>query len=292
MISIAIPTYNYNVYPLVREIDKQVRKTGIEYEILVYDDASTHDFNLSDLLKDFEHVVYKKFFENKGRIAMRRHMASDAAYNYLLFMDADVFPSDRFFFVKLLKVMTQPADVYFGGITVTDRCADLQKILRWKFGKYRESRSLQQRQKDVYNSVISGSLLINKEVFLVDTENFKDLKRYGLDSVFAYNLQQNNRKVIHYHNPVVHLGLEKNAEFLRKTRRALETYRFLTIRYGLHELNRITRQARKLNQIIPRFVWQAGFKVLSPLLLANLTGKRPSLFLFDIYKVLYYNRLK
>ena len=40
MISILIPTYNYNVFPLVKEAHHQGEKAGIPFEILVYDDCS------------------------------------------------------------------------------------------------------------------------------------------------------------------------------------------------------------------------------------------------------------
>ena len=40
MLSILIPTYNYNVYPLVMELKSQADELDLSYEILVQDDAS------------------------------------------------------------------------------------------------------------------------------------------------------------------------------------------------------------------------------------------------------------
>ena len=40
MLSILIPTYNYNVYPLVSELQRQCLESKIEFEILCQDDAS------------------------------------------------------------------------------------------------------------------------------------------------------------------------------------------------------------------------------------------------------------
>ena len=70
MISILIPTYNYNVFPLVHEMYKQASKSGVDFEILVYDDASTQDL-LPDFPVDFDKLQYKKFSENIGRTAIR-----------------------------------------------------------------------------------------------------------------------------------------------------------------------------------------------------------------------------
>lgn len=292
MISIAIPTYNYNVYPLVREIDKQAKKSGVDYQILVYDDASTKDFNLTELLSEFDKVTYKKLSKNIGRIAIRRLIAKDAKNDYILFIDADIFPTDRFFFTKLIKIMSQPADVYFGGINVPKNPFNNEHYLRWKYGKYRESKDVNKRKKDIYNSIISGALLINKDVFLTDTDNFKNLNKYGLDSFMSYYLRKNKRKVIHYHNPVIHLGLEKNEHFLNKTRKALETYRFIVKTFGLSDLNKITKTGSQCKKILTSFLIHSIYKTIAPLLEKNLTSKRASLFLFDVYKLLYYCQLK
>ncbi len=290
MISIGIPTYNYNVYPLVREIDKQTGKLGIDYEILVYDDASSLDYNLKDTLKEFKHVRYEVSPKNEGRIKTRRKIAMDARFDNILFLDADVFPADRFFMSKLIKTMTEKAEVYFGGIKVAPQCSDSSKILRWKYGKYRENITVEQRQKKPYLSIISGALLIKKDVFLADTENMKDLNRYGLDSFFTYHLKKNKRSVIHYSNPVIHLGLEKNEVFLDKTQKALETYHYLTTKFQTEPLNKLVNTYEKI-KIIPKNVFRSLFKISAPFFKKNLLSKNPSLFIFDIYRLLYYAQL-
>jgi glycosyltransferase involved in cell wall biosynthesis len=40
MLSILIPVYNYSVYPLVSELQKQCLESNIQFEILCQDDAS------------------------------------------------------------------------------------------------------------------------------------------------------------------------------------------------------------------------------------------------------------
>ncbi len=41
MLSILIPTYNYNIVALVSEIHRQISNTEIPFEIICLDDAST-----------------------------------------------------------------------------------------------------------------------------------------------------------------------------------------------------------------------------------------------------------
>ena len=43
MLSILIPTYNYDTFQLVKELHNQALKEGIEFEIIVSDDASSNE---------------------------------------------------------------------------------------------------------------------------------------------------------------------------------------------------------------------------------------------------------
>ncbi len=294
MISVLIPTYNYNVYPLVRELHKQLDKSGITFEILVYDDASTQIFENNTLLNQIPTVIYKIMPENLGRLALRYRLAQDAKYPNLLFTDADMFPKDRFFISKLIKVMEQQnADIYFGGIQVPDNPPSPQKVLRWKYGKERESLPLEIRKKQPYRSILCGSLLIKKTVFLDQAKKLLPLKKYGLDTYFSFLLKQQKAHVYHYQNPIVHLGLETNQEFLDKTKQAVETYHYLIVNQLLPtNYLKLTAMAHKIDRFIPKMVSRFMYKSLSPLLRKNLLSNRPSLFIFDIYKLLYYLQLK
>ena len=294
MISVLIPTYNYNVYPLVQEVHKQLDKTGVAFEILVYDDHSTQPVENFQVITDLPNVVYQRLFENIGRLAIRHQMAKDARYDFLLFMDADVFPKDRFFISKLLKTLEQKkADVYFGGIKVPEHPFSPDKMLRWKYGKERESLTLSERITKPYHSVICGSLVVSKPVFLQETESMLPIKKYGLDTLFSYRLMENKRKVHHYNNPVVHLGLETNEAFIQKTKNALQTYKYLIDKGFLpKDYIKLTRYAYKIKKICPLPVCRLFYSIFLPLILLNLKSTKPSLKIFDVYKLLYFSQLK
>jgi len=294
MISILIPTYNYNVYPLVREVHKQFDKTGVPFEIRVYDDASNASFEQTPLIPELSGVVYKQNEQNLGRLATRYRLAQDARYDWLLFMDADVFPTDRFFASKLLKTMEQnQADVYFGGINVPENPPAPDKTLRWKYGKYRESKSLNERLKMPYQSLLCGTLTVKKQVFLQEAQVMLPIKKYGLDVLFSHRLKLYQRKIHHFNNPVTHLGLENNQAFLDKTQQALETFKYLIDKKLLPKdyLN-VTAVAYKLKRFCPNMICRFKFKIAAPLIKLNLLSKQPALKLFDFYKLLYFSQLK
>lgn len=273
---------------------KQLGKSGVDFEIRVYDDASNRHIDNQKLIKELPHVVYKINEKNFGRLATRYRLAEDAKYDRLLFMDADVFPSGRFFVSKLIKTLeNNRADVYFGGITVPVNLPSPDKSLRWKYGKYRENKPLQERLKMPYKSLLSGAFVIKKGVFLNDTKDLLPLKRYGLDSFFSYKLKENNRKIHHYNNPATHLGLETNNDFIYKTQDALKTFKFLINNNLLpKDYIKVTTHAFKIRKFLSGFLCRLIYKRTESFLRWHLLRPNPSLNLFDLYKLLYFCQLK
>ncbi len=293
MISILIPTYNYNVYPLVKEIHKQFSKQGIDFEIRVYDDASTKEFDSLVFLRELDKVIYKKMKKNMGRTKLRHLLAQEAKFSKLLFIDADMFPKDRFFAAKTLKILNRvKAEVYFGGISLPPSPPSPTKILRWKYGKEREALPLSERKKNPYKSIISSYLLIDKESFLKASDKLKDIKRYGLDIYFSYLLKQQQAKVYHFDNPLMHLGLEDTPIFLEKTKKAVETLDFLIKKkYIPANYSKLGKIAHKIESFKLCSVSAFLFKVFSNLCVKNLFSKKPSLFIFDLYKLCYFCKI-
>ncbi len=294
MISVLIPLYNYNVYPLVKEIHKQISKQGIDFEILVYDDASTKLFEVNNLIKELENVKYKKLNKNVGRTKIRHILGEEAKYNNLLFLDADVFPKDRFFITKFIKEIEKFPDfeVYYGGTSVPDNIINSKSVLRHKFGVERESQDLNNRRIKPYLSIISQAFLIKKDVFLNISENIKDLRMYGLDIYFSFLLKKNSVRVHHFNNQIIHLGIEENEQFIEKTNKAIQTLNYL-IKKGLINSNysKLGRTTYKIKRLHLCFLFSFFYRFISPLLLFNLKSNKPILFLFDIYKLFYFCKI-
>ncbi len=295
MLSILIPTYNYNAYPLAKEIHKQAEKLGIDFEILVYDDASNQDFDLENSLSELNGVIYKKFTKNLGRVPMLQQLVKNAQSEILLTFDVDVFPNDRFFLRKLLDELKKvDADLYYGGTGVPKNAPSKDKILRWKFGKERESPSLEYRKEHPYNTIVCQSIVVKKKIFeeFLDTL-LKAKDYYGLDIYFSYLLRKSNKKIHHFNNPVTHLGFDTNKDFLDKSKKAVKTY------FYLYDNALIDRQHIRLVAFAEKYSRFGLCKFLGLLrkislrtIENNLLSKKPSLFLLDIYKLMYYCQLK
>lgn len=292
MLSILLPVYNYDIHPLVKNLYDQAIEQKIDFEILIADDASTNpDLKVkSQYFDKLKHCSVFTFSKNRGRTYTRNFLAEKASYDYLLFLDADVLPKNSDFLADFLQYKSQ-ADLIFGGIDYAEQKPSSDKILRWKYGKNREARALKERQEKPYISIISGAMFIRKELFIAANQELQNA--YGLDSVFVENLKSAQAKILHIDNPVIHLGLETNAEFLNKTKKGLEALVELEKAEKVSLDYRAVQKAYlKLKRLgMPR-TFRSFYKLFQRRIEKNLLSKNPSLLYFDLYKLEYYIRLK
>lgn len=292
MISILIPTYNYDVRPLASEILGQIKTLNIQYELIVLDDASPNqDIKTNNkTIASHPNCLFIENRTNKGRTASRQALAQTSKYNWLLFLDADVFPKSKHF-IENFKLKNLSTDVVFGGVTYEEAQPEENKILRWKYGKAREAKPSSIRENIPYLSIISGSLLIKKEIFL-SANNFLN-NAYGVDVLLAQNLRNMNAQVLHISNPVIHYGLESSEVFIAKTMQGLQTLHQFEIDKKISLNYRPIQKAfLKLKKFALISFYITLLRPLEKVILKNLKSPNPSLFLFDIYKLLVFARLK
>ena len=103
MLSILIPTYNYSIVELVRNVQKQAIIAKIQLNLIVLDDCSKDQeiINDNNLIKELDFCILYKNEKNLGRTASRNYLASKASYNKLLILDADVQPKYDNFISRL-----------------------------------------------------------------------------------------------------------------------------------------------------------------------------------------------
>lgn len=294
MLSILIPTYNYNVYPLVKELDRQSSLLNIPYEIIVVNDASTIFNEENKGLSDIENVNYIIQKENLGRTKVRDILTKNATYNWLLFMDADVQPkSDTFVKKMVTSIQTLKFQCAFGGVSYREELPHNDYLLRWYYGRRREQLSLSKRQKNPYHTINSGCFLIDRKVFLSINEKLASIHRYGLDLYFKYLLKQEGIILTHIENEVFHLGLETSSQFFKKSLQAVETLFFLEknkyIPQNEYPIQKMYLTIKKYHLLrIIRWV----FSVSKGLIEKNMRTSKPNLKAFDFYRLGYFIALK
>ena len=222
MLSICIPVFNYDARPLVRELCRQVASVTDEIEIMVYDDgscASTRSLNAP--LQELAGVRYREMTENLGRSAIRNRMAAEAAGDCLLMLDVDCWPGPDFL-ANYLQHTDSP--VVVGGTRyAAEPPTDPRLYLHWHYGRRRESKAPARRY---HPSFQSSNFLVHRQVMLAHP--FPKLRGYGHeDTLWGQLLVPANISVRYIDNPVIHLGLETETEFLAKQREAIESLKRL-----------------------------------------------------------------
>lgn len=293
MLSILIPTYNYNVFPLVEELRDQCRECQIEYEIIIIDDCSSVIFEENLKIKKLHHASYTKLDCNIGRSKIRNMLAQKAQFNWLLFLDADVLPKEKNFIANYIKHINSEEKAVNGGLLYQKNKPEKNKLLRWVYGKKREAIDYNSRSKKPYLSFLTLNFLIHKSIFetVRFNENIPNLRHE--DTLFSYNLMQNNILVEHIDNPIYHYGLDDFQVAIKKEKESLHNLKYLIDNKLLPadyvKMSKLLSTLQKL-KLIP--VVSFFYKFITPLFLKNLEGRKPSLFIFDLYRLGYFATLQ
>ena len=119
MLSLLIPTFNYDSVPLVKELQKQCIECNIEFEILVFDDGSKSPLNsINHSINALLNCTFKELPNNIGRSSIRNLLAKHAKYDSLLFVDAGTFPKSNSFIKSYIQTIEH--FVVNGGMTPTE----------------------------------------------------------------------------------------------------------------------------------------------------------------------------
>ena len=286
MLSILIPTYNHNAFPLVKIIYNQAQDLEVPFEIICRDDGSKSLTNLENIkINTLQNAKFIEASENIGRSANRLALANQATYDWLLFLDADVMPKNIHFLKNYIASINMDSEAVFGGFAYHKDHKTKDNALRFKFGKQREEVDASIRNKNPYKVVISANFIIKKMVYL-KLHQTEIKKTYGTDYVFGTQLKQHAIKIKHLNNEVYHHGIDTNRDFLNKTRDAMETLINLShssknLKHDISLLNTFTF----LKQMKLHGVFLYVFDTFKPYLIKNLEGRNPNMLLFDFYRL-------
>lgn len=167
MLTILIPTYNYNVVPLVLELQKQCMECKIGFEILCQDDASFSKFNIeNEIINTKENCSFFVNNHNLGRGKNINFLARKAKFEWLLIMDCDTFPTENNFIQEYISQINKKEKVVFGGIKYKKEKPSNDQLLRWFYGNARESLSVEKRNSNPNGNALTSNILIQKNVFI------------------------------------------------------------------------------------------------------------------------------
>lgn len=285
MISILIPIYNQDVTKLVRELADQCNRAGLGFEILAFDDASREKYRkVNREIEQLFGVNYVESERNLGRSAMRNRLARTASMEYLLFLDCDVKIPSRQFIKRYAEAMAGGYAVVNGGIVYARRAPGRARRLHWEYGRRREALPAARRRRSRFGHLMTGNLLIWRDLFLRLPLDER-LSGYGHeDSLLGKILRDESVSIHQIDNPVQHMGLDKSDVFLKKQAEALHNLRAIRQRDPLFS-TRLTRVYDRLASVAPGRWWLGRLSARKDRLVERLRGASPRVRDLDLYKL-------
>lgn len=286
MLSILLPVYNCHCRALVTELQRQCVESGTEFEIIVADDGSSvtsyveHNLRIERL----EGVRYITRKQNVGRSAIRNFLISQAQGEWLLFIDGDLTLDNPHFIRRYLQTKS---NVVVGGIRIGGDPDIWKDNLRYRYEKaYEQKNTLQDRQCHATKHFRTTNFLAHKDIMMEHSfdENFV---QYGYEDVlFGKSLAMDHVAITHIDNPITLDFFESNSEFLDKTEQSLHT--LYTFRNQLKGYSKLLETAEKIKKLHLQKLVNAAYFLVGQRIKKHLQGNNPSIFLFNVYKLMYY----
>ncbi|MCB0662182.1 MAG: glycosyltransferase family 2 protein [Saprospiraceae bacterium] len=290
MISICIPVYNFDIRTLVKTLHQQAAQLGLDYEIILLDDASEDQFIfLNREIAALDHVRWMELPTNLGRSKIRNQLASLAHFPNLIFMDCDSKVVGDDYLKNYIEAIDADVQVICGGRTHETTPPPPQEYLRWIYGKSREEKSAAERSQHPNHSFMTNNFLIKRDLF--ETIKFdENLKGYGHeDSLFGFALLKMGITIHHIDNPLAHIGLEPAPVFLAKTEQGIKNLLFIYQSFPDYKEMiggiRILKVFHTLKKLGLHNIIAWRFKQKKEAWKNNLLGPHPDLRIFDWYKL-------
>ena len=286
-LSVLIPTYNHVCLTLVQQLVSQLQASGISFQVIVADDGSTDATTIESNrpIATLPFCQYLVRSENVGRSSIRNFLVRQARYPWLLFIDSDMTVLHPEYIQRYLEDDTTP--VVDGGVSIVGDPVSLRGNLRYRYEKAEEPKhTYLMRQRSPYQHLHTANLLVSRDMMRQHPFDER-FRHYGYEDVLlGKTLQRSHIPIRHIDNPMGFCTFESNPDFLSKTEEGLRTLhqfqselrgysRLLTFVGGIH-IPLILTLIRLFHRLFKELERQ------------TLSGPRPSLLLFRLYRLGYF----
>ena len=298
-LSILLPSYNNVCVSLVQVLQRQADALWgkldkpFRYEIIVADDCSTDAacVDANRVIGDMLHCRYLRMEQNVGRAQIRNVLISESSGDYVLLIDSDLFLCDDNY---LYKYATSTADVVYGGTRIggegfvmVDNEANTENLkgnLRYIYEKKAEpSHRAAFRQLRPNQEISVCNLYARRDIMKAHPFDSR-FKAYGYEDVlFGKRLAESGIEVTHIDNPVLINEFEPNSVFVKKTEEAILT--LCRFEQDLEGYSNLKTKVSTLGRYIPLSLFRLWHRIMKNKEKRNLTGPKPSLLLFKLYKL-------
>lgn len=288
MLSILIPIYNYNAYPLVLELHRQCLECEIDFEILCQDDASKSVLNSeNEKINSLSNCIFTELKINIAHRQNRNFLADKAQYENLLFIDGDSILIRSNYISNYISWLTN-FDIVYGGRLHPEICPSSNQKLRWKYGRFIEDKKVEKRNSAPFQSLLFNNTVIKKAWF--DKVKFDShLIKYGHDDTqLSYQLSKFNLKIKHIDNPVEHGDIDSNEDYLIKSKSSIENLIVLFEEEKINaDFSRLISLLLIMNKLYLTNFISVIYKNIEGILIGNLKSKNPNLLIYNIFRIGY-----
>ena len=298
-LSILLPSYNNVCVSLVQFLQRQADALRgkldkpFRYEIIVADDCSTDAacIDANRVIGDMLYCRYLRMEQNVGRAQIRNVLISESRGDYVLLIDSDLFLCDDNY---LYKYATSTADVVYGGtriggegLAMVDNEANTENLKG-------NLRYIYEKKAEPSHRAVFRQLRPNQEISVCNLYARRDImeahpfdsrfKAYGYEDVlFGKRLAESGIEVTHIDNPVLINEFEPNSVFVKKTEEAILT--LCRFEQDLEGYSNLKTKVSTLGRYIPLSLFRLWHRIMKNKEKRNLTGSKPSLLLFKLYKL-------
>lgn len=298
-LSILLPSYNNVCVSLVQVLQRQADALSgkldkpFSYEIIVADDCSTDAacIDANRVIGDMLHCRYLRMEQNVGRAQIRNVLISESRGDYVLLIDSDLFLCDDNY---LYKYATSTAEVVYGGTRIggegfamVDNEANTENLKG-------NLRYIYEKKAEPSHRAVFRQLRPNQEISVCNLYARRDImeahpfdsrfKAYGYEDVlFGKRLAESGIEVTHIDNPVLINEFEPNSVFVKKTEEAILT--LCRFEQDLEGYSNLKTKVTTLGRYIPLSLFRLWHRIMKNKEKRNLTGSKPSLLLFKLYKL-------
>ena len=266
-LSILIPVYNWNVQPLLKKLYAQC--CGVEMrgqvEIIVIDDGSSEKFDTASTAEKLSFVLYEELPRNLGRGAVRNALLDKAKGEYVLFLDADMFPDHDNFIQVYFNLAKAGCEILCGGISYLQY---MEREEEYSFYLYK-SKKTEALPATVRNNVpwryfFTSNIILRRDI--VNSVRFDSrFKGYGFEDIEWSIRLSETYQIIHIDNTCSHMGVIGKERVFTNMRDSIVNYvLLLSIHPEQTAGSGAAKYARKL-KLLPVFLLNFSDIVLSRL---------------------------
>ena len=295
-LSILLPSYNNVCVSLVQALQRQADALRgkldkpFRYEIIVADDCSTDAacIDANRVIGDMLHCRYLRMEQNVGRAQIRNVLISESRGDYVLLIDSDLFLCDDNYLYKYATSTAYGGTRIGGeGLAMVDNEANTENLKG-------NLRYIYEKKAEPSHRAVFRQLRPNQEISVCNLYARRDImeahpfdsrfKAYGYEDVlFGKRLAESGIEVTHIDNPVLINEFEPNSVFVKKTEEAILT--LCRFEQDLEGYSNLKTKVTTLGRYIPLSLFRLWHRIMKNKEMRNLTGSKPSLLLFKLYKL-------